>query len=353
MQRGEADDDYERKLDRIRKVVGEERFALGVQLVEAQHDPLSIAAGLSRVAEAALATAAEAASAEFERVHGRIPGADLLVLGLGRLGGGALTNASDLDLVYLFTGEIGVESDGSRPLTASLYFNRLGQRVTAALSVPTAEGALYEVDTRLRPSGAQGPLAVSLDSFARYQREDAWTWEHMALCRARPVFGPAEGRRELARIVREVLETPRDPETLRADVLKMRGEISAHKPPAGPLDAKLLRGGLVDCEFIIHYVQLRDRIAFRPALPEAIAELVDAGALPQSFAANHLLLARMLVAVRLFAPDSAEPPAVAQAALARACEQPNYAALLHALAEARQGVAQCWAELFGETLEIA
>jgi glutamate-ammonia-ligase adenylyltransferase len=353
MQRGEADDDYEQKLDRIRKVVGEERFALGVQLVEAQHDPLAIAAGLSRVAEAALATAAEAASAEFARVHGRIPGCDLLVLGLGRLGGGALTNASDLDLVYLFSGEIGLESDGLRPLTASLYFNRLGQRVTAALSVPTAEGALYEVDTRLRPSGAQGPLAVSLDSFARYQREDAWAWEHMALCRARPVYGPAEGRRQLAAVVSEVLETPRDPDKLRADVLKMRGEISAHKPPAGPLDAKLLRGGLVDCEFIIHYRQLRDRIAFRPALQQAIAELVDAGSLPESFAANHLLLARLLVAARLFAPDGAEPPPAAQAALARACQQPDYATLLRTLAEARQGVAQCWAELFGEMLEIA
>src|SRR4029079_15814599 len=158
------------------------------------------AAGLSRVAEAALATAAGAACEEFERVDGRIPGGGLLVLGLGRLGGGTLTHASDLDVVYLFTGEIGIESDGARPLTASLYFNRLAQRVTAALSVPTAEGALYEVDTRLRPSGAQGPLAVSLDSFARYQREDAWTWEHMALCRARPVFGPASAREQLAGI---------------------------------------------------------------------------------------------------------------------------------------------------------
>src|SRR5690606_36177982 len=187
-------DAYEERLDRIRKMVGEERFALGVQLVEARHDPLAIAAGLSRVAEAALEVAADAACAEFARAHGRIPGGELLVLGLGRLGGGALTHASDLDVVYLFTGELGVESDGHRPLTASLYFNRLAQRVTAALSVPTAEGALYEVDTRLRPLGAQGPIAVGLDSFERYQREDAWTWEHMALCRAPPVFGSAPAR---------------------------------------------------------------------------------------------------------------------------------------------------------------
>src|SRR5690606_7230702 len=211
MQRGEADDDYENALDRIRRIVGEERFALGVQLIEGRHDPLEVAAGLSRVAEAALATASAAACQEFARVHGTIRGTELLVLGLGRLGGGALTHASDLDLVYLFDGAAEGESDGRRPLTASLYFNRLAQRVTAALSVPTAEGALYEIDTRLRPQGNQGPLAVSLESFARYQSEAAWTWEHMALCRARPVFGSGAGRERLANLVNEVLEVPRDP----------------------------------------------------------------------------------------------------------------------------------------------
>ena len=141
------------------------------------------------IAEAALAVLAEGATAEFERVHGRIADNELVIMGYGRLGGGLLTHASDLDLVFLFTGEHGAESDGARPLGGTLYFNRLSQRVIAALSVPTAEGALYEVDTRLRPSGAQGPIAVSLDSFERYQHEAAWTWEHMALTRARPIAG--------------------------------------------------------------------------------------------------------------------------------------------------------------------
>jgi len=352
MERGEADDDYERRLDRVRRIVGEERFALGVQLVEGRQDPLAIAAGLSRVAEAALEVAAGAACDEFARAHGTIPGGGLVVLGLGRLGGEALTHASDLDLVYLFAGEIGSESDGPRPLSASHYFNRLAQRVTAALSVPTAEGALYAIDTRLRPQGNQGPLAVSLDSFARYQREEAWTWEHMALCRARPVYGAPETRERLEAIVRDVLATPRDPDKLRADVLKMRAEIAAHKPAAGPLDVKLQRGGLVDCEFIVHFLQLRERIAFDPRLGEAIGELVEAGLLPERFAAARALLGRLLVAVRLLAPDSAHPPEAAQAALAKASQQPDYAALLQALAEARHGVAAMWAELFGENLEI-
>jgi len=353
MRRGEEDDDYEKRLDRIRRVVGEERFALGVQLVEAQYDPLDIAAGLSRVAEAALETAAEAACTEFERAHGRIPGAGLLILALGRLGGGSLTHASDLDLVYLFSGDLDVESDGRRPLTASLYFNRLAQRVTAALSVPTAEGALYEVDTRLRPMGNQGPIAVSLESFARYQHESAWTWEHMALCRSRPVYGAPDGRHRLAATIREVLELPREATALMADVLKMRAEMAAHKPPAGAIDAKLQRGGLVDCEFIVHFLQLRERIAFTPSMPQAISELVAAGLLPEEFARHHALLARLLIAARLLAPDLADPPGPARPVLARACRQEDYAALLQALADARHGVARTWAETFGEQLEIA
>ncbi|MGC1269367.1 MAG: glutamine-synthetase adenylyltransferase [Croceibacterium sp.] len=349
----EADDDYERRLVRIRQIVGEERFALGVQLIEGQHDPLEVAAGLSRIAEAALQTAADAAAAEFAQAHGRMAGDDLLVLGLGRLGGGSLTHASDLDLVYLFTGGATGESDGRRPLGETLYFNRLAQRVTVALSVPTADGALYEVDTRLRPMGAQGPIAVSLDSFERYQLEEAWTWEHMALCRARVLYGPAPARARLDAVLAKVLHRPRDPASLKADVLKMRGDMATHKHPSGALDAKLLRGGLVDCEFIIHYLQLRECTAFHPALADAIAALTAQGLLPPQFIEHYRLMGRLLVAARLLAPDGAEPHLGVQQVLAQACGQADYPALLQALLAARRGVAQCWAEAFGENLEIA
>ena len=352
MRRTDGARDTESRLDRIRQVVGEERFALGVQLIEARHDPLAIAAGLSRVAEAALACAAQAAVDGFEAVHGRVPGGALIVLALGRLGGGALTHASDLDLIYLFSGAIGVESDGERPLTASLYFNRLAQRVTAALSVPTAEGPLYAVDTRLRPQGAQGPVAVSCDSFARYQREEAWSWEHMALTRARPVFGPADERARLAALLREVLARPRDAASLRAEVLAMRAEMAAHKPPAGPLDAKLLRGGLVDAEFIVHFLQLRDGAALHPSLDRAIAGLIAAGRLPPELGPHHRMLTRLLVAARLLAPDGTRPPPAAMAALAAACGFADEAALMAALAAARRAIAACWAALFDQQLEI-
>ncbi len=345
--------DYEARLGRLREVVGEERFALGVQLVEGRHDPLTIAEGLCRVAEAALQTGADAASAEFARSHGRIGDAELVILGLGRLGGGALTHASDLDLVFLFDGaELGEESDGARPLTASLYFNRLATRVSAALSVATAEGALYEVDTRLRPQGTQGPLAVSLDSFERYQRNEAWTWEHMALCRARVLNGSPRARANLTGLIRDVLATPRDAATLRADVLKMRTDMATHKQPRGPLDVKLARGGLVDCEFIVHYLQLREGIALVPALEVAIAELARDGHLPIDLVGHFSTLARVLISARLLAPDGQEPPPAARIALAEACGENDYAALLASIAQARKAIAAQWAVLFGETLEI-
>lgn len=351
MRMGADRNDYEHRLDQVRRTTGELRFALGLQTIAAVHDPLAIGEALSRTAEAALATVQDAAVAEFEAVHGRVPGGELVVLGLGRLGGGTLTHASDLDLIYLFTGDFAGESDGRRPLGVTHYFNRLAQRVTAGLSVPTAEGALYEVDTRLRPQGAQGPLAVSFDSFARYQREEAWTWEHMALARARPLTGSPAARSELQAIIDGVLMQPRDPATLRADVLRMRSEMAAHKPPQGALDAKLMRGGLVDLEFLVHFMQLRERIGFDPNLGKAIDALAAAGLVPEGLRGALALMTRMLVAGRLLAPDLAEPPPAAAAALAEACSHADLRALLQAFAGARQEVADAWADSFGEPLE--
>jgi glutamate-ammonia-ligase adenylyltransferase len=344
--------DYEDLLGRVRQVVGEIRFALGVQLIEAAQDPLAIAEALSRTAEAALAVCLEGAEAEFARVHGRIAGQDLLVLGLGRLGGGALTHASDLDVVFLFSGSFEGESDGERPLGATIYFNRLAQRVIAALSVATAEGPLYEVDVRLRPQGHQGPLAVSLSSFERYQKEDAWTWEHMALNRARVLAGPPAARAQLEEILGEVLHTPRDPNMLKADVLKMRAEMAAHKPPRGALDTKLHRGGLVDLEFLIHYLQLRERVSITPEMVAALGGLIDAGLLPGDLRDAQVLLIRVLVASRLLAPDTEEPPGAAREALAAACGAETYADLLENFRKARHNVAAAWADIFGEKLEI-
>ena len=361
---GEPGDDYQCLLDAVRRKVGEWRFALGVQLIEGQmtgswRDPLDVAAALSRVAEAAILALASAAEAEFARAHGRVPGSELVILGLGRLGGAALTHASDLDLVFLFSGDHMGESGGARALGSTLYFNRLAQRGIAALSVPTAAGALYEVDVRLRPSGAQGPLAVSLDSFARYQQEDAWTWEHMALCRARPLFGSAQDRAALSAIITAVLRRPRGSTKLRDDVLAMRAEMALHKPPSGPLDVKLARGGLVDLEFLVHYLQLREGTlqpgegsALDPDLAQALAVLGAAGLLPPELRAAHDLLARLLVVVRLVAPDGRFPPEASRAIVAAACGLADWPALLAAVRSARQAIAASWNTVLNQELEI-
>jgi glutamate-ammonia-ligase adenylyltransferase len=339
---GESGDDYQTLLDRVRIRVGERRFALGVQLIETVSDPLDVAAGYARVAEAALAALADATIAEFEAAHGRVPGGELVILALGRLGGGALTHASDLDLIYLFTGHYLSESDGRRPLGATQYYNRLAQRVSASLSVPTSSGPLYEVDTRLRPSGAQGLLAVSVDSFAEYQRESAWTWEHMALARARAVYGSTDARAAVAAIIDETLRRPRDAAMLAADAVKMRGDVARHKPPAGPLDVKLIDGGLVDAEFCIHLLQLRDGIGLDPRLDVAAGALIAVGRLAPDFADAARLLTRMLVVLRLVAPAGGAPAPVSQPLVAQACGFSDWTMLFAAYAAARACVAAEW-----------
>ncbi len=156
MRRRDTSLDFQQILDHVRHAVGEQRFALGVQLIQGESDPLDVGKGYARVAEAAVELLAQAAMAEFEAAHGKVPGGELAILALGRFGGGLLTHASDLDLVFLFSGDFQAESDGARPLGATLYFNRLASRIINALSVPTAAGALYEVDTSCAPPARRG-----------------------------------------------------------------------------------------------------------------------------------------------------------------------------------------------------
>ena len=347
MQRRIGDADYQSTLDIVRDYVGEKRFALGVQLIEGRSDALDIARSYAHLAEAALQTLTAATVAEFEKVHGKVAGSELIILALGRLGGEALTHASDLDLILLFTGDHLAESDGPRVLGATQYFNRLAQRVIAAMSVPTASGALYEVDTRLRPSGADGLLCASVKSFDQYQRENAWTWEHMALTRARVLFGSADARTHVADIISDVLRTPRDSEKLRHDISSMRTEMAAHKPPKGDLDVKLLPGVLVDMEFIIHRLQLEKHVGLMPQLGPAIAALVASGHLPPDFAKAFALMGRLLVMVRLIAPDCDTPPDAAQMLIAQSLGFDDWDSLAQAIRDYRGVVIDQWQRLFG------
>lgn len=328
-------------LDRVRRWTGERRFQIGAQLVEARVDPLVAARALSDLADAALAVVVPAVMADFGRVHGHVAGAEPVIVALGRYGGRALTHASDLDLVYLFSGDHEAVSDGAKPLPATLYFNRLAARLTAALSVPTAAGALYEIDTRLRPWGAKGMLALSVASFARYQASDAESWEHMALTRARIVFGSSAARAEASAAIMAALDRPRDPDRLRSEVAAMRADIASAKPAKGVFDVKLAPGGLVDLEFVVHFLQLRDRRAFGADLAATIPLMTAAGTLPEGLAAAHDRLTRFLVLLRLVAPGSSVPTAFAPAVevmIAAALGATNFAAVADDLALAKTAV---------------
>lgn len=340
--RCEEGDDYQLLLDRVRQKVGERRFALGAQIVCGAADPLEVGRGYGRLARGAVEVLAEGTRAEFARTHGHVPGGELVILALGRLGGGVLTHASDLDLIYLFTGHFERESDGRKPLGATQYFNRLAQRIGNALSVPTASGPLYEVDTRLRPFGAQGLLAASLDSFARYQQDTAWTWEHLALTRARPVFGSDDARAAVQQVIDAVLAMPRDAGELRRQAAEMRAMIAANKQPAGPLDVKLAPGGLVDLEFLVQVTQLSHHTAFNPDLGAAIGALAREGLLPAGLVAAHDLLTRYLVVSRLVSPGSVEPPEATRALVAARCGAAHWDELLVMLEEARQSISESW-----------
>ncbi|GAA4022582.1 bifunctional [glutamine synthetase] adenylyltransferase/[glutamine synthetase]-adenylyl-L-tyrosine phosphorylase [Sphingomonas swuensis] len=330
-------------LDLIRRLVGERRFALGVQLVAAHRDPILVTKGYSDLAEAAVVALSAKVGDAFAEAHGRIAGGELAVLALGRFGGEALTDASDLDLIFLFDAPPDSRSDGARPLTATDYYNRLASRIVAALSVPTAAGALYEVDTRLRPQGAQGMLAVSLEAFADYQRREAWTWEHLALCRARPLTGSAAFQQRVRDLVCAILTEPRDPAKVRADAATMRAEMARHKPPGGPLDVKLGAGGLVDLEFTVHVLQLTHGVGLDPRLEVAIAALVEAGLLDVRADDDLRLLSRFLVVLRLVAPETREelPPA-SRALVASLCGHEGWDGLLAAMDAARARIAERW-----------
>jgi len=277
--------DYEETLDALRRWAGERRFQVGVQLLRRALDGERAGEVLADIAETALGALLPAVETEFTRRHGRVPGGMFAVIAMGRLGSREMTLASDLDLILIYDVPPGSEmSDGPHPLPIASYYARLSQRLIGAITAPTAEGRLYEVDMRLRPSGASGPIASSLAGFARYQREAAWTWEHMALTRARPVAGEAALRVRIADAISSVLGSTRDARRLLVDVADMRRRIADENPKPALWDLKNRRGGLTDLEFIVQYLVLREAASSPQLLgcgtEQALRALGAAGILP-------------------------------------------------------------------------
>jgi [glutamine synthetase] adenylyltransferase / [glutamine synthetase]-adenylyl-L-tyrosine phosphorylase len=244
--------DYEAALNASRVWMKERHFRIGVHLLRGIAEPDAAAAAYSAVAEAALRALYPAVVEEFARRHGRPPGRGAVVLGMGKLGSREMTASSDLDLIVLYDAGAAEASEGKRPLPTQTYYARLTQALIAALTAPMAEGQLYKVDMRLRPSGRAGPVAVSLPAFRRYQAEDAWTWEHLALTRARVVAGPADLAKDAAAAVAEVIRRPHDEARVLADARDMRRRLTeAHAAAAAhPWEVKLGPGRMMDIEIL-------------------------------------------------------------------------------------------------------
>ncbi|CAN7187099.1 bifunctional [glutamine synthetase] adenylyltransferase/[glutamine synthetase]-adenylyl-L-tyrosine phosphorylase [Rhizobium sp. LjRoot98] len=248
---------YEEILDRLRIIASEQRFLIGIRLLTGVITGVQAGHAFTDLADLILTAALDAVLREVEAAHGKFPGGRVAVIGMGKLGSHELTAGSDVDIILLYDyDDAAGESDGAKPLDSVRYFTRITQRLISALSAPTAEGVLYEVDMRLRPSGNKGPVATRINAFAKYQREEAWTWEHMALTRARALCGEESLIADVGGIFKEVLGQSRDLAKVTADVAEMRGLIDKEKPPSDVWDFKLIPGGLVDIEFIAQYLAL-------------------------------------------------------------------------------------------------
>ncbi|WP_349366669.1 MAG: bifunctional [glutamine synthetase] adenylyltransferase/[glutamine synthetase]-adenylyl-L-tyrosine phosphorylase [Nitratireductor rhodophyticola] len=310
---------YEEILDRLRIFAAEQKFLIGIRLLTGAIDSARAGKAFSDLADLTVESALEAVVENFAGRHGRIAGGRVAILGMGKLGSRELTAGSDIDLILLYDHDEDADySDGQKALAPSEYYARLTQRLIAAVSAPTAEGVLYELDLRLRPSGNKGPVATHIDAFARYQRNDAWTWEHMALTRARAFAGDKALIERVEKEVHDILALPRDTQKIRNEAAEMRRLLEEEKPARDVWDLKLVPGGLIDLEFIAQVAVLTGNT---PSESEATATSEVLSSLSETFCAPqarqelvdaHHLYMTLTQTTRLcleggFDPDEAPP----------------------------------------------
>ncbi len=249
--------DLEDLLDRVRRWTHDREFQLGIHLLRGLVSATDAARGLSDLTDAVLRRLLPRVADEFAQQHGELDGGAAAVLALGKYGARELNFGSDLDIVFVYDHAADTTaSDGARPLPASLYFSRINQRFVSALTTMTNAGRLFEIDMRLRPSGSAGPLASELGGYLRYQAEEAWLWEHMALTKLRMVCGPSDLAAAVMTGVRDVLCRSRDPGEVAHTVVDMRGRIEREHTPLDRFDVKYAAGGLIDLEFVAQTLQL-------------------------------------------------------------------------------------------------
>ena len=295
--------DYEARLDMARRWMKEWHFRIGVHLLRGLITAREAGIQYTDLADAVIRALWPVVIDNFALKHGPPPGAGAVIVGMGSLGARSLTATSDLDLIVIYDPKDEDMSDGRRPLATRAYYARLTQAFLTALSAPMAEGRLYEVDMRLRPSGRQGPVATSISSFSAYQRDEAWTWEHLALTRARVVAGPDAVAASYDAARAEVLAFDRDPPTVVADVKEMRDRIAQAKGHGGgALDAKLGVGHLQDVELVAQAAALLSRETAR-APRDQIAQGIAIGwfsdAQGRALADSHDLMWRLQAVSKL------------------------------------------------------
>jgi glutamate-ammonia-ligase adenylyltransferase len=350
---------YEDVLDAIRLFGQEHMFLIGARILSGSVSAERAGEVFARLADVLIRAVHREVENDFAATYGHMRGQETAILALGRLGAWEMTASSDLDLIVIYDFDQNEpNSDGKRTLYGAQYFARLTQRLISALTVQTNYGALYRVDMRLRPSGRSGPLATQIGGFESYQEREAWTWEHLALTRARVVSSSPAFAARVEAVIHEVLCRKRDAHAIAADVVEMRGAIAKEKGDADLWDIKYAAGGLVDIEFIAQYLQLVHAAAAPEILDTSTARSLDKAARLGVLAPEDSAILRPAVrlfhdltqVLRLCLPGTLDPKTAGAgvlALLARAADLPDFPALAAHVAETQRQVRQCFVRILG------
>jgi [glutamine synthetase] adenylyltransferase / [glutamine synthetase]-adenylyl-L-tyrosine phosphorylase len=351
--------DFQDFLDIERRWANDKVFQVGAHMLRGRLSPVEASAPLSDVADACLKALLPEIEQAVAADHGRVPGGTMAVIAFGKLGSREMTVSSDLDLMFVYDcPPETAESDGRKPLSPGQYYARLCQRFIGAIAAPTGEGKLYEVDMRLRPAGDAGPIASSFAGFIKYQKSEAWTWEHQALTRARVICAEGDLGARFEEVVRSVLTAPRDAEKLASDVAEMRNRLRKEHGTDDVWSVKHLRGGLVDIEFIAQYLQLRHAAEVPEILAGDTASVLNVagerGLIDQAVAADltaATLLWRNLQGILRLTVDGKFDPANAapalKSAIARACAEVDFDALTQTMQQSAAWTAKYYDAIFG------
>ena len=347
-------------LERIRMFGLEYMFLIGVRILTGTVTARQAGQAFAQLADAVIRAVHGAVAESFTKSHGHMRNEESAVIAMGKLGGYEMTATSDLDLilVYDFNDE-NPKSDGARPLYGTQYFSRLTQRLINSLTAQTNYGALYQVDMRLRPSGRAGPLATQLDGFLQYQESEAWTWEHMALTRARVVSASPAFKKRVEDVIAGILQRPRDATLMAGDVVEMRTAIAKEKGDSVRWDLKYVAGGLIDIEFIAQYLQLVHAHQLPDILDTSTARVLDKARALNVLAVEDAEVLRTAVQLyhdltqilRLCLPGAFDPKKAGAGLLrllTRAADVPDFATLEATLADTQRKVRATFVRILGQ-----